>query len=153
MATDSQIKDFVKAALPISKDIQTRYGIPYQFAIAQSSLESGYGQVAPGNMYFGMKAPASWKGKTQYLWTTEYVGGKPVKMQQLFKAYDSMAESFEDWAKLLTGLPRYAPAFQFKDDVMKFAAAIVKAGYATDINYVQKIQTVLDYLKKKGILK
>jgi flagellar protein FlgJ len=151
MATENQINTFLQTAAPIAKDIEKRYGIPYQFALAQSSLESSFGTHAPGNMYFGVKAPGDWKGQTQLLWTTEYIDGKPQKMQQVFKAFPNMAASFEDWARLLTGLKRYAPAFKVKDDVMKFATAIVKAGYATDINYVPKIQNMVNILKKKGI--
>lgn len=151
MATENQINRFLQLAAPIAKAIQVKYGIPYQFAMAQSSLESGYGTVAPGNMYFGIKASKDWKGKVQSLRTTEYVDGKPISIMAAFRAYDSMAESFEDWAKLLTGLKRYKPAFKYTDDVMKFAEAIVKAGYATDINYVAKIKTIVETLKKKGI--
>lgn len=39
---------------------------------------------------------------------TEYVNGKPVQSTEKFRAYDSYSEAFADYAKLLTGNPRYA---------------------------------------------
>lgn len=45
--------------------------------------------------------------------------------------YESIEECFLDRAKLLTN-SRYAPAMKFKDNWVAYAAAIHKAGYATD---------------------
>ena len=44
--------------------------------------------------------------------TTEYVDGVPHKTVAKFRAYDSYAESFRDFASLIGNSPRYAQARQ-----------------------------------------
>ena len=52
--------------------------------------------------------------------TTEYVGGVARTVTQKFRAYSSYAESFSDYAKLLTNNPRYAKTLTAGTDAAKF---------------------------------
>ena len=78
--------------------------------MGQAALETGWGKAeirgADGqnsHNLFGIKAGAGWKGRTVDIVTTEYVNGKPQKQVESFRAYDSYADSFRDYANLLRG--------------------------------------------------
>lgn len=125
-------------------------GIPASFMIGQAALESGWGKreirgmdgTASHNL-FGIKANASWRGKTVEALTTEYINGVPQKRIEKFRAYDSYADSFRDFAKLISDSPRYQRAMANTHDVHAYAHAIQDAGYATDPNYADKLISVV----------
>lgn len=161
------ISAFVSKFLPLAKQIQAKYKIPALFSLAQSGLESSWGNNAPGNMYFGIKAGSSWTGKTQKLLTEEIVtpeefkklksvhsatqtasGKYKVKVYETFRAYSSPAESWEDYGKLLSQSTRYEKAFSYTDP-LSFAKEIATAKYATAENYFGAIVKIMDDIKKK----
>jgi flagellum-specific peptidoglycan hydrolase FlgJ len=166
-----KIQQFISTYLTLASNIEKKYGIPALACLAQSALETGWGISKPGNMMFGIKAGSSWKGKTQKLLTTEILsaeqvkklklahsitrldsGKYSVKLYQDFRSYDSPGESFEDYAKLISGQSRYQAALQ-QSDPYKYAAAIAQAGYATATNYYDAVKSFIDTIKKKVILK
>lgn len=125
-------------------------GIPAKLMLGQAALESGWGRreikAMDGSVsfnLFGIKASASWQGKTVEALTTEYVNGVPYKRVEKFRAYDSYEESFRDYARLLSENPRYQAVIQSGGDVVQFANALQKAGYATDPAYAQKLIKVI----------
>ncbi|QGZ39253.1 flagellar protein FlgJ [Pseudoduganella flava] len=125
-------------------------GIPAKFMLGQAALESGWGRReikgADGtNSYnlFGIKAGSDWKGKTVDVTTTEYVNGRPQRKVERFRAYDSYADSFKDYAKLITDNPRYEKVLASAGDATAFARGLQKAGYATDPNYATKLATII----------
>jgi flagellar protein FlgJ len=127
-------------------------GVPAHFMMAQAALESGWGKhevrsvegQASRNL-FGIKAGPSWKGATVEAWTTEYVDGKPYKTLARFRAYDSYAASFQDYANLLKNNPRYQNVLA-RQDMAGFAQGLQKAGYATDPNYASKLMAVMQQM-------
>lgn len=140
---------FIALIYPAAKIIENEYKLPALAVCAQTALESGWGAHAPGNNYFGIKATASWTGAKQLLWTTEYVNGKAVKVQQWFRKYASPVDSLRDYAKLITTASRYATAAK-TDDPYQYAREIAKAGYATDPNYANKIIANIEIVKKNS---
>ncbi len=125
-------------------------GIPARFMLAQAALESGWGRReirqpdgSSSHNVFGIKAGSQWKGKTVEVTTTEYVNGVPEKKLQRFRAYDSYAEAFRDYASMLTGSPRYAPVVASAANANDFARGLQKAGYATDPHYADKLIGVI----------
>lgn len=54
-----------------AKESEAATGVPALVTLVQAALESGYGQHAPGNNFFGIKAGSSWTGNTQKLKTWE----------------------------------------------------------------------------------
>lgn len=125
-------------------------GIPARFLLAQAALESGWGRHevrgadgSPSYNLFGIKAGRNWKGPVVEAPTTEYVNGKAVKTVQRFRAYGSYAESFQDYAKLIAGNPRYAHVRNQQDEVA-FAYGLQRAGYATDPRYADKLVRVMN---------
>ena len=125
-------------------------GIPAHFMMGQAALESGWGRRqitgsdgTPSYNLFGIKATGGWKGKVVETVTTEYIDGKPQKRVEKFRAYDSYAESFQDFARLISNSPRYEKVMANLDDVQRYAGAIQNAGYATDPAYADKLVSVV----------
>jgi flagellar protein FlgJ len=63
-----------------------------------------------------------------------------------FKAYDSYADAFKDYARLLTRNPRYESVIANAKDAVQFAQGLQRAGYATDPNYAAKLTKSLSRL-------
>ena len=140
---------FLRQTYNAAMAAQNKYGLPALAMIAQSAMETGFGKSTPGNMYFGIKAGSSWHGKKQLLWTHEYIHGVYTRVQDWFRAYDSIEESFDDYAILISSNKIYKAALNFTDDPIAYIQAVGKAGYATDPNYAAKIIPVINDLKKK----
>jgi flagellar protein FlgJ len=126
-------------------------GIPAKFMLGQAALESGWGKReikgADGtnsHNLFAIKAGADWKGKTVDVATTEYVNGRAQSKVERFRAYDSYADSFKDYARLITDNPRYEKVLASAGDAAAFARNLQKAGYATDPNYASKLAAVIN---------
>ncbi len=126
-------------------------GIPAPFMLAQAALETGWGKReivgadgSASHNLFGIKAGTGWTGATVDVATTEYIGGRPQKMLQKFRAYASDAESFADYARLIKGSPRYAGVVAQASTAQGFAQGLQKAGYATDPAYADKLAKVIN---------
>ncbi len=151
----AHVDAFVQRMLPHAREASASTGIPAQFMMGQAALETGWGRSeirgADGqNSFnlFGIKAGASWKGRTVDIVTTEYVNGKPQKMVDTFRAYDSYADSFRDYANLLKANPRYRNVLAQGQDAARFAQGLQQAGYATDPNYAQKLASVISLVER-----
>jgi len=125
-------------------------GVPAKFMLGQAALETGWGKRmiknadgSSSNNLFGIKAGPSWKGKVANAVTTEYVNGRPQTRVEKFRAYDSPADSFKDYAKLIANNPRYEKVMQSGGDASAFAQGLQKAGYATDPHYAAKLTRVI----------
>ncbi|MDB5805671.1 MAG: flgJ [Betaproteobacteria bacterium] len=143
-------KDFVQARWADAQAAEQASGVPAQFILGQAALESGWGKrdikYADGSTshnLFGIKAGGNWKGATVDAVTTEYVGGVARKTTEKFRAYSSYADSFSDYAKLLTSNARYAKTLSAGNDAAQFATNLQQAGYATDPNYAKKLTSVI----------
>ncbi len=127
-------------------------GIPAKFMLGQAALESGWGKreikMADGSAshnLFGIKAGPGWKGKVATAVTTEYINGKPHTKVEKFRAYDSYAEGFKDYASMLANNPRYQPVLAHGGDAVAFARGLQKAGYATDPQYAAKVASIIKH--------
>jgi len=124
-------------------------GVPAKFMLGQAALETGWGKRmirnadgSNSNNLFGIKAGASWKGKVATAVTTEYVNGKPQTKVEKFRAYDSPADSFRDYANMIAKNPRYEKVIG-SSDAATFAQGLQRAGYATDPNYAAKLTRLI----------
>ena len=160
-------KEFITKFLPFALETERKMGISALFILAQSALETGWGQHAPGNMMFGVKATVSTPPeKRQLVQTTEILATDKAKypviikiekrpdgkykytVKDWFRKYDSPEESFTDHARLLLTNKRYAKALQVKSDPYKFAEEVAKAGYATEPTYAERLKKVIRTIER-----
>ncbi|MEN9867473.1 MAG: flagellar assembly peptidoglycan hydrolase FlgJ [Pseudomonadota bacterium] len=134
-----------------AEQVSRETGIPAKFMLGQAALESGWGKreiiTADGKLshnLFGIKATAGWKGKTAEAVTTEYVNGVPYTRREKFRVYDSYAEGFKDYGKLISKNPRYEHLMTQSQDASSFAKGLQKAGYATDPHYASKLTKIIN---------
>lgn len=143
-------RDFVAQVWPHAVDASRSTGIPPQFLVAHSALESGWGKSeirrpdgSSAHNLFGIKAGSSWTGDTVETRTTEYVDGKPQQVTEKFRAYGSYAEAFRDYANLLRNNPRYGGVIGSQSGT-EFARQLQQAGYATDPMYADKLSRIIN---------
>jgi flagellar protein FlgJ len=151
-ATESSgtAKDFVSRVWPNAVEASRSTGVPPQFLVAHSALESGWGKSeikrADGSTsynLFGIKAGKSWSGASVEATTTEYINGQPQKVVERFRAYSSYEECFRDYANLLRSNPRYSGVIGSQDGT-EFARRLQQAGYATDPMYAEKLSRIIN---------
>jgi len=125
-------------------------GIPAKFMLAQAALETGWGKKEivtrdgrSAHNLFGIKATGNWTGKVVEATTIEYINGKPQKRVEKFRAYDSYADAFKDYANLLRSNPRYEKVLASAQDAHGFAYGLQRAGYATDQHYAEKLSRII----------
>lgn len=144
-------EDFLRRHETAARAAEAQTGIPATFMVAQAAHESGWGKREIRNTdgsasfnLFGIKAGASWKGKTTQVTTTEVVNGQPQKVVAKFRAYASYDESFRDYAQLMKNNPRYSKVVSASNTAQGFAQGLQRAGYATDPGYAAKITRVIN---------
>lgn len=145
--------------------------VPALLTLAQAALESGWGNNAVGNNFFGIKVTKKWNGEKQLLTTTEIHNDGdrskhpyPViisitpytdnnnqikyrwKVKDYFRSYNTPLDSFLDHSTFLTSNTRYRKAFATSDPYV-FAYAIAAAGYATAPNYAEVLREIIDTFK------
>jgi flagellar protein FlgJ len=142
---------FIASLYPLAKQVEQETGIDARLMLAQSALETGWGQHqimkengGPSFNLFGIKAQQDWQGEAAEITTTEYRQGVAMKERANFRAYDSYGESFEDYAQFLKNNERYQHALEFMDDPKAFAEQLQSSGYATDPQYANKIHSIMD---------
>ena len=143
-------RDFANRVWPHAVEASRSTGIPPQFLIAHSALESGWGRSeirhadgSPSHNLFGIKAGKGWTGATVEATTTEYVNGQPQQVVERFRAYASYEESFRDYAALLRDSSRYSSVIGSQDGT-EFARRLQQAGYATDPMYADKLARIIN---------
>lgn len=143
-------RDYVNQVWPHAVEASRSTGIPPQFLIAQSALESGWGKRqmlkedgSSAHNLFGIKAGSGWQGETVDVATTEYVDGEPRQVVEKFRAYASYAEAFNDYAALLRSSSRYGGVIGTQDGT-EFARRLQEAGYATDPKYAEKLASIIN---------
>ena len=160
---------FVRKYYPYAKKVETKTGISAIAILTQAALESAWGDVAPGNMFFGVKDTDGINGNEQLLTTTEYtrsaknplpvpISSIPVikngvkmfkhKGQDYFRKYSTPEDCFNDHAQFFIKNKRYSDALKVKHDYIKFFDAIALAKYATDPNYAAILKAVSKSITK-----
>lgn len=155
-------KKFIESYYPFAKMTEDKTGIDARFTLAQAALESGWGDKAVGNMFFGVKASKDTPVDKKQLLTTrevlsspsvvfpEIISIKPIRggkyeyrVKDWFRKYSTPEESFTDHANFFFENKRYSKALEVKSDPYLFAEQIAKAGYATDPNYSSILKSVI----------
>lgn len=145
------IQNFVSRMSEAARVAAAESGVHEKLILSQAALESGWGRreikAEDGSTsynLFGIKATSGWKGKVVHIMTTEYENGVAHKVQQPFRAYDSYAESFADYARLISQNDRYSDVVG-APSAEEAARRIQAAGYATDPAYADKLISIMGY--------
>ena len=140
---------FLSRIAPWAQQAAQRLGVSVRSVMAHAALESGWGQRpvrdaqgADSLNLFGIKANAAWDGARTTALTTEFEDGQRVQLNQDFRQYSGLDDTFADYVRLLQSSPRYRAALGTGDDVQAFAQALADGGYATDPQYAQKLLRV-----------
>lgn len=143
-------RDFVDRVWPHAVEAGQTTGVPAHFLVAHSALESGWGKSeirkadgSPSYNLFGVKAGRNWQGATTEVQTTEYVNGVAQSSREKFRVYGSYAESFRDYANLLSSNPRFSGVLGQQDGT-QFARSLQQSGYATDPMYADKLGRIIN---------
>ena len=146
----SSPNDFVTKLYPHAKKAADALGTQPEVLIAQSALETGWGQKmiksADGqqsNNSFNIKADKRWQGDKAQVSTLEYEQGSAVKRKADFRVYDSLEQSFNDFVSFISNGERYQEAKAVAEKPVEFIQALQNAGYATDPQYANKVINVM----------
>ena len=147
-------KQFTEKFSLHAQDASKITGLPASYMLGQAALETGWGKkeikdidgVTSFNL-FGIKATAGWSGKVVNAMTTEFVDGVPQKTIQKFRAYDSYADSFKDFARMISSSPKFKGVMNNLGSTADYATAMVNSGYATDPSYANKLHKVIRTLQ------
>lgn len=136
---------FVRSIWPQARQTARELGVSAKALVAQAALETGWGRRLVGgdksHNLFGIKSTGNWRGARVESATHEFVDGKRENQRAQFRAYDSIQQSFADYARLMRN-ERYSGAIAAGEDPVRFASALQKAGYATDPSYAAKISAI-----------
>jgi peptidoglycan hydrolase FlgJ len=142
---------FVQEVLPTIKQAAAAIGVNPLGMLAQAALETGWGRRMPrtadGNSslnLFGVKAGSEWDGARAVAETVEVSGGVASQRRTAFRAYGSIEDSVKDFASLLANSPRYREAVAAGGSAQGYVQSIAKSGYATDPDYGNKLNQVLN---------
>ncbi|MES2949724.1 MAG: flagellar assembly peptidoglycan hydrolase FlgJ [Pseudomonadota bacterium] len=148
--TETQ-SNFVQQHSQVANEVEKATGIPAGFMLGQAGHETGWGKFeikhkggATSHNLFGIKAGAGWTGKVAEVTTTEFVNGVAQKGKARFRAYDSYADAFKDYARMISESPRYAKVKEQAGSAQSFASGLQKAGYATDPDYAAKLSRAIN---------
>ena len=151
-------QEFVKKYWPYAVEAAGNSRVLPQTILAAAALESAYAGSdlsSRYNNFFGRKPEKGYKGKVVNLKTKEFVNGKYITPIEPFKVYETPADSFRDYVKLLTGAARYSKVLAANTPQQQFIE-LQKAGYATDPKYAAVLTSVLNrfrpHLASLGVL-
>ena len=162
-------RQFVTAFYKDAVKCQQKTGISPVAILTHAALESGWGKIAPGNMFFGIKDTDGLNGNEQLLTTTEYSRSATAKFPRIvsvvpvmkngqkwfkytikdyFRKYSTPAESFIDHGNFFLKNPRYKKAVAVAADYNKFFDEIALAGYATAPGYADLLKSIAKTIVK-----
>jgi hypothetical protein len=120
--------------------------VPAAISLAQWAVESAWGAAMPqgSNNPFGIKAVAT-QASVDSL-THEVVNGETITITAKFRAFESIAEAFDEHGRLLATSPAYTNAMQQVQNPDAFADALTGV-YATDPEYGMKLKWVMQNYK------
>ncbi|WP_077368974.1 stalk domain-containing protein [Anaerosalibacter sp. Marseille-P3206] len=153
---------FMGLASGLAKNSYEKTGMSAALQTAQAILETGWGQYVPVDKYsgqlslnlFGIKGKGSAGSVISN--TSEEYNGKLYRVDDKFRAYNNVGESWKDHKDFLLNKERYAPFREVMYDYTQGAWALKRCGYATDSQYPLKLMKIiklynLQELDKVGI--
>ncbi len=138
--TDEDIARYIDQYKELAILKMYQYKIPASITLAQGVFESACGTsrlARDGKNHFGIKCHKEWTGDTVRIDDDE--------LQECFRKYDRVEDSYNDHSQFLISRPRYAGLFQL--DVMDYKAwarGLKAAGYATNPKYADRLIDLIE---------
>lgn len=125
-------------------------GMSAALQVAQAILETGWGQYMPVDKYsgrpsynlFGIKGTGPAGSVISNTW--EEYDGVVYRVDDRFRAYHRLEESWYDHKDLLLTRSWYAPFRAVMGDPVQGAWALRRSGYATDSQYARKLIRIMN---------
>lgn len=143
-------EQFLDFASDLAVDTREKKGMSAALQTAQAILETGWGQSVPVDKYtgqfsnnlFGIKGTSSAGSVTSNTW--EEYNGVSFRVDDEFRAYNNVSESWDDHNDLLLTRERYAPFRAVMFDSTQGAWELRRCGYATDSSYAIKLLDIIN---------
>lgn len=124
-----------------------RSGIPASIKLAQGLLESNSGTsvlATNANNHFGIKCKAYWKGASYYHKDDDRDSTGKI-IDSCFRSYNNVIDSYADHSNFLRYSGNYNILFEYsKSDYQSWARGLKRCGYATDIEYGEKLIKIIE---------
>lgn len=138
--TRALVLEYINNHKDIAMVEMQRYKIPASITLAQAILESGVGQgrlAQQARNHFGIKCHLGWEGDS--------IIHDDDELDECFRKYTRVEQSFEDHSLFLVNRSRYRFLFSLRpDDYKGWAKGLKKAGYATDPKYADKLISIIE---------
>ena len=138
--TEQDIYIYIDTYKELAINKMYEYKIPASITIAQGIFESACGKshlAVDGNNHFGIKCHKDWTGDTILIDDDE--------LQECFRKYEKVEDSYTDHSLFLKNRQRYANLFTL--DIMDYpgwARGLKAAGYATNPQYADRLISLID---------
>ena len=138
--TEQDIYIYIDTYKELSINKMYEYKIPASITIAQGIFESACGKshlAVDGNNHFGIKCHKEWTGDTILIDDDE--------LQECFRKYEKVEDSYNDHSQFLRTRQRYAGLFEL--DIMDYpgwARGLKAAGYATNPQYADRLISLIE---------
>ena len=136
---EQDIRDYIEMYSEVAIQKMNEYKIPASITVAQGIFESACGKsrlAVEGNNHFGIKC---------HEWTGDTILVDDDELQECFRKYPSVAESYTDHSLFLTNRKRYSNLFQL--DIMDYkswARTLKQDGYATNPQYADRLISLIE---------
>ncbi|MGZ4044222.1 MAG: glycoside hydrolase family 73 protein [Bacteroidia bacterium] len=121
-------------------DQMVQHGIPASVTLAQAIFESRSGSsylAKKSNNHFGIKCHSTWRGDT--------VIKTDDTLNECFRKYSSVEESYEDHSLFLRSRGRYAHLFKLPvTDYKSWCYGLKNSGYATFPGYADELIKIIE---------
>ena len=137
---EQDIRDYIEQYADMAVQKMHEYKIPASITVAQGIFESACGKsrlATEGNNHFGIKCHTEWTGDTILVDDDE--------LQECFRKYASVSESYTDHSLFLTTRKRYSNLFEL--DIMDYkswARTLKQDGYATNPQYADRLISLIE---------
>ena len=136
---EQDIRDYIDRYADVAVQKMNEYKIPASITIAQGIFESACGKsrlAVEGNNHFGIKCH-EWEGDTILIDDDE--------LQECFRKYASVEDSYNDHSLFLTNRKRYSNLFQLDImDYQSWARTLKQDGYATNPQYADRLISLIE---------
>lgn len=135
-----KVFNYIEKYAPVAVHQMVEYKIPASVIMAQAIFESSSGTsvlAKKSNNHFGIKCHVGWAGDT--------IIKHDDRMNECFRSYSNIEDSYTDHSLFLVTRPRYADLFKLPvNDYINWCIGLKSAGYATAPNYALQLIKLIE---------